>query len=211
MLYILPSCSFWMRNHHFLTWNRYLPTIQSISSMLSPYSPWGLLPRKFSVVIRGVCTCRKDTKRRKGPCLFLKVHTMWWELFFGQPEIELLQLLNTNLHCHVLTQIRDFAARPTRSKCVDLFHSTTFLCLRIFSVMTFFLLKSIEKSTLMFYFSAMLRHVGSQLPDQGSNPCPLQWELRVLTTGPPGNSLHTDFIRLFLPDYRFSFFIFKVI
>ena len=25
-------------------------------------------------------------------------------------------------------------------------------------------------------------------PDQGSNPCPLQWKHRVLTTGPPGKS-----------------------
>ena len=28
----------------------------------------------------------------------------------------------------------------------------------------------------------------SQLPDQGSNPCPLQWKCRVLTTGLPRNS-----------------------
>ena len=25
--------------------------------------------------------------------------------------------------------------------------------------------------------------MGSQFPDQGSNPCPLQWKHRVLTTG----------------------------
>ena len=30
---------------------------------------------------------------------------------------------------------------------------------------------------------------GSQFPDQGSNLGPLQWEHRVLTTGPPGKSL----------------------
>ena len=29
---------------------------------------------------------------------------------------------------------------------------------------------------------------GSELPDQGSNLCPLQWKRGVLTTGPPGNS-----------------------
>ena len=27
-----------------------------------------------------------------------------------------------------------------------------------------------------------------KFPDQGSNPCPLQWKCRVLTTGPPGKS-----------------------
>ena len=31
--------------------------------------------------------------------------------------------------------------------------------------------------------------VGSWFPDQGSNPCPLQWKHRFLTTGPPGNAL----------------------
>ena len=37
--------------------------------------------------------------------------------------------------------------------------------------------------------------VGSQFPDQGSNPCPLQWKCRV-TTGPPGKSQQTylDFV-----------------
>ena len=30
---------------------------------------------------------------------------------------------------------------------------------------------------------------GIQFPNQGSNPCPLHWKRRVLTTGPPGKSL----------------------
>ena len=33
-----------------------------------------------------------------------------------------------------------------------------------------------------------MQHVGSQFPNQGSNPCPLHWVLGVLTTGPPGKS-----------------------
>ena len=28
-----------------------------------------------------------------------------------------------------------------------------------------------------------------RFPDQGLNPCPLQWKHRALTTGPPGKSL----------------------
>ena len=40
-------------------------------------------------------------------------------------------------------------------------------------------------------FGHALRHVGSQFPDQGSNPRPLQWQRGVLTTGrpwkPPGD------------------------
>ena len=31
-----------------------------------------------------------------------------------------------------------------------------------------------------------MHHVGSLFLNQGSNPHPLQWKLRVLTTGPPG-------------------------
>ena len=31
-------------------------------------------------------------------------------------------------------------------------------------------------------------HVESEFHNQGSNPCPLHWELGVLTTGPPGKS-----------------------
>ena len=30
--------------------------------------------------------------------------------------------------------------------------------------------------------------MGFKFLDQGSNPCPLQWKCRVLTTGPPGKS-----------------------
>lgn len=50
------------------------PTIQSSSSTLSPYSPCWLLPTKSRVVTSGVCTCRKDTKSRNGPRLFLGRH-----------------------------------------------------------------------------------------------------------------------------------------
>ena len=40
-----------------------------------------------------------------------------------------------------------------------------------------------------FLFGCAVQHAGSQFPDQGSNPCPLQWKHRVLTIGPPANSL----------------------
>ena len=35
--------------------------------------------------------------------------------------------------------------------------------------------------------------VTAQFPDEGSNPDPLHWELRVLVTRPPGKSLYTMF------------------
>ena len=34
-----------------------------------------------------------------------------------------------------------------------------------------------------------------KFPDQGWNPCPLQWKCRDLTTEPPGNSL--EYFRFF--------------
>ena len=41
---------------------------------------------------------------------------------------------------------------------------------------------------LFFFFLSILWLAGSSFPDQGSNPCPLQWKLGVLTVGPPGDS-----------------------
>ena len=38
------------------------------------------------------------------------------------------------------------------------------------------------------YSLSSLWLAGSSFPDQGSNPHPLQWKLRVLTTGLPGKS-----------------------
>ena len=48
----------------------------------------------------------------------------------------------------------------------------------------------------LFLFDYTLWHAGSQFPDQGSNPRPLQWNCRVLTTGLPGKSLHSYFLML---------------
>ena len=42
---------------------------------------------------------------------------------------------------------------------------------------------------LFFFPAAPCGLVGSWFPDQGLNPGPQQWKHRVLTTGPPGNSL----------------------
>ena len=36
--------------------------------------------------------------------------------------------------------------------------------------------------------------LGVWFPDQGSNPCPLQWKRRVLTAGPPGESQGDGFL-----------------
>ena len=41
--------------------------------------------------------------------------------------------------------------------------------------------------TLFFFFSPHCKDMQS-FPDQGSNPCLLQWKPRVLTTGLPGKS-----------------------
>ena len=41
-------------------------------------------------------------------------------------------------------------------------------------------------------------HVGSQFPNQRSNPCPLHWKHEVLTTGLPGTSCLYAFISIFL-------------
>ena len=40
---------------------------------------------------------------------------------------------------------------------------------------------------LFFLFGHSALHVESSFPDQGSNPCHLQWKCRILTTGPPSS------------------------
>ena len=48
-------------------------------------------------------------------------------------------------------------------------------------------------------FGCSAQHAGSWFPKQGSNPCPLQWKRRVLTTEWPGNFMN-------LQEKEFYFF-----
>ena len=50
-----------------------------------------------------------------------------------------------------------------------------------------------KKKKTTFFFDHAIRHVGSQILNQGSNPLPLHWKYRVLTTGPPGKSFNLSF------------------
>ena len=43
-------------------------------------------------------------------------------------------------------------------------------------------------SSIIFYYCHAVWHVGSLFPNQWSNPFPLHWEWRVLTSGPPRKS-----------------------
>ena len=45
------------------------------------------------------------------------------------------------------------------------------------------------KILFFFLFDCTTWHAGSEFPNQGWNPCPLQWKHRALTTAPPGKSL----------------------
>ena len=54
----------------------------------------------------------------------------------------------------------------------------------------------VKKHTFLFliYFGVLCaRFAASQLPDQGSNPCLLQWKHGALTTGQPGNFRNKSF------------------
>ena len=52
----------------------------------------------------------------------------------------------------------------------------------------------------LWHVNSQLRHAcGIQFPGQGSNPGPLHWEHRVLTTVPPGKSLSRLFFRKVYP------------
>lgn len=52
------------------------------------------------------------------------------------------------------------------------------------------------KKKKIFSFCHAIWHVGPQFPDQGSNPFPLHWKLRVLTTGPPRSPSFFFFFKL---------------
>ena len=41
----------------------------------------------------------------------------------------------------------------------------------------------------MYIFNLATPHIGCYFPDQGSNPYPLHWKFRVLTTRPSAKSL----------------------
>ena len=43
-------------------------------------------------------------------------------------------------------------------------------------------------------FILVTQHVGSCFPDQGMNPCPLQWTYGVLSTGPPEKSQSSEIL-----------------
>ena len=51
---------------------------------------------------------------------------------------------------------------------------------------------------LYLFFGHTSQYTGSQFPVQGLNLGPLQWKLRVLTTGPPGNSPCSLFLNSFI-------------
>ena len=62
-----------------------------------------------------------------------------------------------------------------------------------------------EVSQYGFFSPHTAQHVGFQFPYQRVNPHPLQWKLRVLTTGPPGKSFIMAFFSIlflkFLLEY----------
>ena len=43
-------------------------------------------------------------------------------------------------------------------------------------------------------FILVTQHAGSCFPDQGMNPCPLQWTYGVLSTGPPEKSQSSEIL-----------------
>ena len=75
---------------------------------------------------------------------------------------------------------------PRLQKEIILYFFTCFF-LKIFFMCTLFKV-FIEFATilLLFYIFLARRRLGSQLPEQGSDPHALHWLAEVLTTGPPG-------------------------
>ena len=53
--------------------------------------------------------------------------------------------------------------------------------------------REVQAYFILFCFGHIVQNMGSYLPNQGSNLCPLLWKLRVLTTEPPGKSQEFGF------------------
>ena len=64
-------------------------------------------------------------------------------------------------------------------------------------------IKTFANVHILFFFFFFGRTSG-YLPDQGSNPHPLQWKCRILTTGPPGKLQIFVLIRTVLSMYLLS-------
>ena len=47
----------------------------------------------------------------------------------------------------------------------------------------------------LFFFGYTVSLAGSLFPYKGSNPHPLQWKHKVLTTGPPGKSQNSHLLK----------------
>ena len=69
----------------------------------------------------------------------------------------------------------------------------------IFSLFIYYLVASQHTGSLIFlwHVESLAGVCGISFPDQGLKPRPLQWDCRVLATGPPGKSLH-GFLRVHL-------------
>ena len=119
-------------------------------------------------------------------CNFLLFLLLLWDAFSGNTvlrnytcilRIGLQRCQNNSFNCSL--EGLEMLKRPTSSV----------LCLRRDSGMN--LLSSEQKMTslssyLLYFFFLATPHSMQNFPDQGSNPCPLQWKQGVLTTGPPG-------------------------
>ena len=55
------------------------------------------------------------------------------------------------------------------------------------------------KNLLFFFFGRITQHVGSQLLNQGANPCPLQWKHRDLITN--GTARKVQELTIIMPPF----------
>lgn len=63
-----------------------------------------------------------------------------------------------------------------------------YLCKQVSTFISFFYILSVSWIFFFFFFDYITPHVGSDFHDQGSNPHPLQWKLKMSTPGPPRKS-----------------------
>ena len=90
------------------------------------------------------------------------------------------------LHWNMHSLPLDFQGSPNRIETLK--HQSEFYLVFLLGVWGRGVNKRHVVCFVFLFFGHATEHARSWFPNQGSNPCPLQWKLDVLTTGLPGKS-----------------------
>ena len=141
-----------------------------------------------------ICICFLQTYECTSVWNHIKIYTwlrgLWLQNNLNSGHIYLWGLAHNYISGEMVLFFSPLRAKPRQTSLFFVF----FLSVTLFFIFIFYLKN---------YFGLTACHVGSWFPDQGLNPCPLQWKLRVLTTVPPGKFLQPFSWHIFFSSSSF--------